>query len=95
MNMQIDIPALESLQRQLSEVSDKLDRIEARLSPAKELWTTADMAKFHGVQPSTVRKWVSEGKLECVRHGKKMMFEPQSRRDAKSSDRDWETEGFS
>lgn len=79
MGLNVDIPDLDHIQRQLSDLSLKMDRVLATVEPRRELWTTADMAKFHRVKPATIRKWVDQGKVECVtRYGKKMMFEPQS-----------------
>ncbi len=65
------------------EDSDQTEQVEVEeVEPAgiapdpqpEKLMTSEEVADLYSVAPTTIRKWVREGKLEAVRLGKHMRF---------------------
>jgi len=42
------------------------------------LLTVIEAAEYMRVHPRTVRRWVREGRLDCLRAGNRILFEPRS-----------------
>jgi excisionase family DNA binding protein len=45
---------------------------------AGDFVTTGDVARFLGVEPSTVWRWCAAGKLPCVRIGSRYRIDPMA-----------------
>jgi len=76
--MQLQIPEIEELRREVRAMREEVKSLVGLIEPQKEMWDTQQVADYYGVRPKTVRTWVAEGRLEAVRVGRKMAFDPDT-----------------
>ena len=43
-----------------------------------DLLTVTEAAAYMRVHPKTVRRWVRDGRLDCLRAGNRILFDPRS-----------------
>lgn len=68
--MTIDAAIREAVAEAVAPLAREIRELRQRIDPPREWVSVAEAAGQYGVSPATIRRWISEGKMETKGAGK-------------------------